>query len=255
MNTSLNILFPVYNEEQRLESGITRAVDYLSAYLDISFLLTIVDNASTDRTAEIARELCERFPEHVRYLRITQKGVGAAFRAGVADNRCDIVGYTDIDLSTDLQHFPQMVELFRSDAIPDMVNGSRFNKQSDTSGRKWYRNITSHGLVWLLYVVFGMRATDAICGFKFFKKAVAERLIREAGASSDGWFYLIELLLRAERDGLAIYEIPVKWTDDADHSKVQTLKVTAEYLRQIKKLKSRFKTERVPICKHNSEEE
>lgn len=240
-NLTLNILFPVYNEEKRLENGIVTTEKYLSEESDIDYVLTIVDNASTDRTEKIANDLCQRYPRKVQYIRIAEKGVGAAFRAGVAANTSDIVGYMDVDLSTDIKHVPQMYNIFAGNADVAMVNASRWSRQSDTSGRKWYRNITSIGLVWLLKLAFKMKASDAICGFKFFRKETAESLIVEAGESTNGWFYLIEMLLRAEHRGLNVQELPVHWEDDSQNSTVHTGALIKEYLRQIVSLKKRLR--------------
>lgn len=240
----LNILLPVYNEERRLTHGVRETDRYLSEETEIPYILTIVDNASTDQTEEIAHALCEELSGHVNYLRIEEKGVGAAFRAGVAANECELVGYMDIDLSTDIRHIPQMYAAFYAEHPADMVNASRWSKQSDSSGRKLYRNITSIGLVWLLKLVFRMRASDAICGFKFFRKECAEALIAEAGTGTNGWFYLIELLIRAERKGLKIIELPVRWADDSKNSTVHTFPLIREYLRQIVLLKRRLRKEK-----------
>lgn len=236
----LNILFPVYNEEKRLEKGIRKTLEYLIDQSDIDYILTIVDNASNDRTEEIANRLCQEFPDSVSYVRIMEKGVGAAFRAGIDVNECEIVGYMDIDLSTDIRHIKDMYKLFISDPSVAMVNASRWNKKSDTKGRKFYRNITSLGLTFILKVVFGMKATDAICGFKFFKKEIAENLISEASELINGWFYLIEILIRAERDGLKVIELPVRWVDDSKNTTVHTFSLIREYLRQIIALKKRL---------------
>lgn len=244
MKPLLNILFPVYNEEKRLRSGIIATEHYLSVETDLDYILTIVDNASTDKTEEISRALCEEFPEHVRYIRIAEKGVGAAFRAGVAANERDIVGYMDVDLSTDIRHIPEMYAAFISKPPADMVNASRWSKKSETTGRKFYRNLTSIGLIWLLKFVFGMKASDAICGFKFFRHEVVQSLIEEAGTSTNGWFYLIELLIRAERKNMRVVELPVHWVDDSKNSTVHTVSLIQEYLRQIISLKRRLNVER-----------
>lgn len=236
---NLNILFPVYNEELRLKNGIEKTVTYLSQ-IEIPYLLTIVDNASTDNTENISRDLCAKFPENVRYIRIKDKGVGAAFRAGVSENQSNIVGYMDVDLSTDLCHLSEMYHLLCSDNAVDIVNASRWNRKSKTSGRKFYRNITSIGLVFVLKIFFKMRASDAICGFKFFRKEVAEKLISEAGNETNGWFYLIELLIRAERNNLKIVELPVNWIDDSKNTTVRTFSLICEYLHQILSLKKRL---------------
>lgn len=237
----LNILFPVYNEEKRLRHGIVETDKMLSSQTNICYVLTIVDNASIDQTPKIARDLCSEMTNRVNYIRIAEKGVGAAFRAGVAANRSDIVGYMDVDLSTDIRHIPQMYNTFCADPAISMVNASRWSKESDTSGRKFYRNLTSIGLVCLLKIAFGMKSSDAICGFKFFRKEAAEALIAEAGNSTNGWFYLIELLIRAERNGLNIEELPVRWIDDSKNSTVHTASLIREYLGQIVSLKCRLR--------------
>ncbi len=237
----LNILLPVYNEERRLEKGVRETDRYLSAETEIPYILTIVDNGSTDQTEAIAHTLCDEMSGRVRYLRITEKGVGAAFRAGVSANECELVGYMDIDLSTDIHHIPQMYAAFCTEPSVGMVNASRWSRQSDSSGRKFYRNITSIGLVWLLKLVFRMRASDAICGFKFFRKECAEALIAEAGTGTNGWFYLIELLIRAERGGVQVVELPVRWIDDSENSTVHTFSLIKEYLHQIISLKRRLR--------------
>lgn len=239
----LNILFPVYNEEKRLRHGIIETNTYLSSQTDINYVLTIVDNASTDQTEKIARDLCNEMTGHVAYIRIAEKGVGVAFRAGVAANQSDIVGYMDVDLSTDIRHIQQMYNAFCADSTVSMVNASRWSKESDTSGRKFYRNLTSIGLVALLKLAFGMKASDAICGFKFFRKEIAEALIAEAGNPTNGWFYLIELLIRAERNGLNVVELPVRWIDDSKNSTVHTVSLIREYLSQIASLKRRLRQE------------
>ena len=108
-------------------------------------------------------------------------------------------------MSTDIRHLKKVVRLFQTDADIGMVNGSRWSRRSDTQGRKWYRNLTSHGLTVLLKLCLGMKASDAICGFKFYRKDVARHLVQKAGEEENGWFYIIELLLRAERDNVPIY--------------------------------------------------
>ncbi len=238
---NLNILLPVYNEEKRLRAGVEQTVAYLDKKDTLRYQLTIVDNASSDQTENIAKELCRQYPDKVHYLRITEKGVGAAFRAGVTANTSDIVGYMDIDLSTDIRHILEMVDIFKQDATVGMVNASRWSKHSDASGRKWYRNITSIGLVWLLKITFKLKASDAICGFKFFRRQTVESLIAEAGSCTNGWFYLIELLIRAERNNTNIYELPVHWEDDSENSTVHTVALIKEYLHQIVALKRRLR--------------
>ena len=242
---TLNIIFPVLNEHLRLERGIIRSVGYLRALAakegsvlhGKTYRLTIVDNGSDDDTPEIGRRLEETY-EEVEYVRIEERGVGIAFKTGVERSEAAIIGYMDIDLSTKLKYLDKTLRIFAKHPDIEYVNASRFHRKAKTTGRKWYRKITSAGLLFLLKLVFRMRATDAICGFSFMRKKVADGLIKEC-SDDKGWFYMIELLLRAERDGVKIVDLPVEWTEDYDTT-VNIKKTIKNYLINIVKLKKTF---------------
>lgn len=237
---SINLLFPVLNERLRLRNGIEKSMEYLRENVTIPYRLTILDNGSDDETPDIGRELEEKYPE-VTYVRVGERGVGVAFRKGIELNESDIVGYMDIDLSTDLKYLGKTIELFQTWAELQYVNGTRFSKESDTKGRKWYRKITSMGLVFLLKTIFHMKATDALCGFTFLRKEEAEQLVRES-SNDNGWFYTVEFLIRAERDGMVIYDMPVEWQEDYNTT-VKVWKTIKNYLVQIHRLRKALKSE------------
>ena len=234
---SINLLFPVLNERLRLENGIERSMEYLRNNVTVPYQLTILDNGSDDETPEIGMALAEKYPE-VSYVRVGERGVGVAFRKGIELNQCDIVGYMDIDLSTDLKHLGKTIKMFQKYPNLQYVNGTRFSKKSDTKGRKWYRKITSMGLVFLLKTVFHMKATDAVCGFTWLRKEAAEQLVKES-SNDNGWFYTIEFLLRAERNGMKIYDMPVEWQEDYNTT-VKIWKTIKNYLVQMYQLKKAF---------------
>lgn len=237
---SINLLFPVLNERLRLRNGIEKTMEYLKKNVTIPYSLTILDNGSDDETPQIGMELAEKYPE-VTYVRVGERGVGVAFRKGIELNKSHIVGYMDIDLSTDLKYLSRTIELFQEKPELQYVNGSRFSRESDTKGRKWYRRITSMGLVFLLKTVFHMKATDAVCGFTFLRREAAQQLVKES-SNDNGWFYTIEFLLRAERDGMNIYDMPVEWQEDYNTT-VKIWKTIKNYLVRIYALKKTFRRE------------
>ena len=239
MNNKLtvNLLFPVLNEKKRLERGIEACRNYIKKNIENECILTIIDNGSDDDTPLIAKMLEEKYQE-VNYVRIEERGVGIAFKHGIEENQSQIVGYMDIDLSTDLSYLKKTIELFQNDKYLDYVNGSRFSDKSITKGRKWYRKITSAGLVFLLKRVFGMKATDAVCGFTFLRKEAANKLALEC-SDDHGWFYTIEFLLRAERMGMKIYDMPVEWQEDYDTT-VKVFKTIKNYIVRMVSLKKTF---------------
>lgn len=240
MSTEINLLFPVLNERLRLQNGIDKTMAYLRENCHIPYQLTILDNGSEDETPEIGRALEEKYPE-VTYVRVGERGVGVAFRKGIALNTCALVGYMDIDLSTDLKYLGRTIELFETRPELQYVNGSRFSKDSETKGRKWYRKITSMGLVILLKTLLHMKATDAVCGFTFLRKEAAEQLVAVC-TPENGWFYTIEFLLRAERMGMVIYDMPVEWQEDYNTT-VKIWKTIKNYLVQIHRLRKAFREE------------
>ena len=238
---SINLLFPVLNERLRLQKGIETTIAYVREQVMIPCKLTILDNGSEDETPEIGKKLEEDYPE-VTYVRVGERGVGVAFRKGIELNDCDIVGYMDIDLSTDLKYLGKTIEMFQQDPELQYVNGTRFSKESDTKGRKWYRKITSMGLVFLLKTIFHMKATDALCGFTFLRREEAEQLVAES-SQDNGWFYTVEFLLRAERDGMKICDMPVEWQEDYNTT-VKVFKTIKNYIIQIHRLRMALKSEK-----------
>ncbi len=233
----LTIIFPVLNERLRLESGVTRTVEYLQGIGFDDYEIIVVDNGSEDETPQIAAKLCRKY-RNVNFERISVRGVGAAFRRGVKLSRGEIVGYMDIDLSTNIRHLGEALHIFQE--MPDVayINGSRFARESDAKGRKWYRKITSQGLLILLKIFLGMKSTDAICGFTFVRRDTALSLVK--GCSQDnGWFYMIEFLLRAEKRGVRILDYPVEWQEDYNTT-VKIFKTVCNYLVQIARLFKEF---------------
>lgn len=237
----LVILFPVLNEELRLENGILKTIQYMDSQNYTDYELLIVDNGSVDRTKEIANNLCEKY-ENVRYLWLEERGVGIAFREGVKNSESDIIGYMDVDLSTDISHLSDMLEIFNNNIGVDIVNGSRLHKNSDMKGRKWYRNITSYGLKFCMKLLLGMKSSDAICGFKFYRRERLIPLMKETD-NENGWFYIIELLIRAERNNYNIVELPVRWQDEY-HTTVDVVALIKNYLTHIMKLRKQLKKEK-----------
>ena len=230
---SLNIVIPVLNEESDLEKGIVTTLNYLNRMnFGKNTIITIADNGSTDHTEEIAHKLCTYY-KNVTYFKVSQKGVGLAFREGVKRNTCDIVGYMDIDLATDIKHLSQVYSAF-TERKASIVVGSRLKKGAQVHNRTLLREVTSRALNIMLKLILKVKFTDAMCGFKFYRSDVAQDLIKK-GSNNPGWFFCAEMLIRAEWDGITITEIPVIWRDD-HNSKVKVGKLSMSYLTEIIKL-------------------
>jgi len=232
----VDIAIPVYNEERDLEPNIRRLRAYLDARFPFSARITVIDNASTDGTWDIARALALELPG-VRAQRLREKGRGRAVRHAWLGSDAAIVAYMDIDLSTDLDALLPLIAPLVS-GHSDVAIGSRLAPGARVA-RGFKREVISRGYNLLLHVVLGTRVRDAQCGFKAVRADAARRLLPDV--VDEAWFFDTELLVRAQRAGLRIHEVPVDWTDDPD-SRVEIIPTAIEDLRGVWRLSNQLRS-------------
>jgi putative flippase GtrA len=231
---TVEIVVPVYDEEADLERSIRRLHAYLADRFVFTWAVTIADNASTDRTWGIACRLANELAG-VHALHLDRKGRGRALRAAWLTTRADVVAYTDVDLSTDLDALLPVVAPLVS-GHSDVAIGTRLARGARVvRGPK--REAISRGYNLLLRTTLRSGFSDAQCGFKALRADVARRLIPLV--EDQGWFFDTELLVVAEHNGLRIHEVPVDWTDDPD-SRVDVLTTAKDDLRGIWRMVRRF---------------
>ncbi|WP_405714822.1 MULTISPECIES: glycosyltransferase [unclassified Streptomyces] len=223
----LDVVIPVYNEEKDLEPCVLRLHDHLERTFPYSFRITVADNASTDRTPQVAARLAQVLPR-VRSHRLEEKGRGRALRTVWSGSDAPVLAYMDVDLSTDLNALLPLVAPLIS-GHSDLAIGSRLARSSRVvRGSK--REFVSRAYNLILRSSLAARFSDAQCGFKAIRRDVAERLLPMVEDS--GWFFDTELLVLAERAGLRIHEVPVDWVDDPD-STVHIVRTATEDLKGV----------------------
>ncbi|MBC9714034.1 bifunctional glycosyltransferase family 2/GtrA family protein [Streptomyces sp. TRM66268-LWL] len=223
----LDVVVPVHNEQRDLEPCVRRLHAHLVETFPYGFRITIADNASTDRTPEIAAYLSEAIAE-VAHHRLDRKGRGRALRTVWAASDAPVLAYMDVDLSTDLNALLPLVAPLIS-GHSDLAIGSRLARSSRVvRGPK--REFISRTYNLILRGSLQARFSDAQCGFKAIRRDVAERLLPMV--EDTGWFFDTELLVLAERAGLRIHEVPVDWVDDPD-STVHIVRTAAEDLKGV----------------------
>lgn len=208
MSSTVDVVIPVYNEEQALPRNIVILADFMKANLRNPWQIIIADNASTDGTRVVSEMLCERY-SGINYLHIPQKGRGRALKAAWLDSTADIVSYMDVDLSTDLAHLPSLLASLEEGY--HVAIGSRLSPGSRVS-RSVKREITSRGYNLLIKSMFFTPFQDAQCGFKALTRKTAEAIVPHI--KNDNWFFDTELLIIAAKRGYKISQVPVKWDDD-----------------------------------------
>lgn len=235
---TFDVTIPVLNEEQTLVLQVRTLHRFLSQHFPDTrqWQIVIADNGSTDHTRSLALELANELPE-VKLVQVPEKGVGLALKTSWGQSQADLVGYMDLDLATDLQHFIQAYHALATEGF-DLVYGSRLHSRSRVEGRTVKREITSRVFNKMLQTYLGTRFSDGMCGFKWLRREYVQPLLA-GGAVSDGWFFSTELLAVAEWKGLKMCELPIKWTDDSTSSKVEIMPLAKQYMQAMKVLKQR----------------
>lgn len=237
----LDIVIPVYNEQASLAACVRRLHAYLNRDLPYPARITVADNASTDATLAIARELASEL-DGVRVLHLDAKGRGRALRYAWANSAADIVAYMDVDLSTDLNALLPLIAPLIS-GHSDVAIGTRLASTARVvRGPK--REFISRGYNLLLRASLRAHFSDAQCGFKAVRAGVARELLPLVKDSE--WFFDTELLVIAERAGLRIHEVPVDWIDDPD-SRVDIVDTVRKDLAGIARLGKALATRKLPL--------
>jgi len=201
----ISVVLPAYNEANRLRESVEKILDYLEKNFK-EFEIIIAEDGSKDGTDRIARELSERY-EFVRHLHSKERlGRGKALNNAIRSAKYEFVLYMDVDLSTDLRHVRDVVKALNDGY--DIAIGSRLLRESDAS-RPLHRDIPSRIYNFLVRFLLRSKIRDHQCGFKAFRRSRIIDLLDEI--EDNHWFWDTEILVLAQRRGLKIAEIPVRW--------------------------------------------
>lgn len=237
----LDVVVPVYNEQAALADSVHRLHRHLREQFPFPARVTIADNASTDHTLAIARELASQLSD-VRVVHLDQKGRGRALHAVWSTSDAPVLAYMDVDLSTDLAALAPLVASLIS-GHSDLAVGTRLGRGARVV-RGTKREIISRCYNLILKSTLAAGFSDAQCGFKAIRSDVAQQLLPHV--ADTGWFFDTELLVLAERSGLRIHEVPVDWVDDPD-SRVDIVATAAADLKGIGRLLRGFANGSIPV--------
>jgi len=230
---SVDLVIPVYNEEHVLARSVATVRRFLAENLTLPWRIVVADNASTDGTLALAQQLAGQYPD-VAVLHIPQKGRGRALRAAWLGSPADIVSYMDVDLSTDLSHYPPLIAAIAEEGYHVAI-GSRLARGAQIK-RSLRREVLSRGYNMLIKLLFRTPFTDAQCGFKAISRRAAQELIPLV--QDEEWFFDTELLILAVKRGYRIKEVPVRWREDPD-SRVHVARTVLQDLRGLWRMRTR----------------
>jgi glycosyltransferase involved in cell wall biosynthesis len=198
MEPTLSVVLPAYNEEPNIESAVGRCLDVLPRLVR-DFEVIVVDDGSSDGTADLMQRLVEEHHPRVRMLRHKRNlGYGAAIANGFQEARSDLVFYTDSDHQFDvgeLEWFLPLIEEY------DVVVGFRVYRYDTV-----LRSIMSWCYNRLVNALFRVRVRDVDCAFKLFRTEV----IRKIDVESDDFFIDTEFVARARKWNFRIIEKGVR---------------------------------------------
>jgi dolichol-phosphate mannosyltransferase len=199
---------PTYNEAENVEEvcrGIRAALPEAG--------ILVVDDASPDGTADIARKLALELGDLEVLERPVKGGLGDAYRAGLRaaiDAGAEICVQIDADLSHDPAILPALVTNIEHGA--DLAIGSRYVPGGITQDWPWARRWLSRWGNRYAAGVLGLAVNDATAGFRAYRSAALERM-RFDSVRAEGYGFQVEMTHRLVRIGGRIVEFPITFRE------------------------------------------
>ncbi|MGH7556360.1 MAG: glycosyltransferase family 2 protein [Gemmatimonadota bacterium] len=205
----ITIVLPAYNEA----AGLVDLLDRIASRVEREHEILLVDDGSTDGTAEIAKHAGERQPIRVISHDVNQ-GYGRALRTGLLAAYDQ--GGTTVTLDADDTHDPALIEdlVARIEGGSDLVIASRYQPGAAEVGVPSYRRVLSRGASVLFRAAIGIEGLhDYTSGFRAYRGSLLAGLIRVHGRENfvqdAGFASGFELLLKSAALGARIDEVPL----------------------------------------------
>ncbi len=231
----LSIVIPIYNEEGILHAAVVDLISRL-AELRWSYEILLSENGSSDRTVAIAEELQTKFPE-VQVHSLGAPNYGKAMRQGILRARGEYVVCDEIDLC-DTDFYARAIEILEARQA-DLVVGSKVMAGAEDR-RPFLRHAATLVINGMLRVLVGFHGTDTH-GLKAFRRESLIPVAHKCIVDRD--LFASEFVIRAEREGLRVVEIPVHIVEKRPPS-VNLFKRVPKVLRDIARLTWVIRTNR-----------
>jgi glycosyltransferase involved in cell wall biosynthesis len=202
----ISIVIPVYNEQAILHAAVVDLRERLKP-LGWSYEVILTENGSKDRTVDIGHELAAKYSDpddgQIKIVSIGEPNYGKALKQGILLARGDIVICDEIDLC-DAEFHKRAVEILETGEA-DLVIGSKLAAGADDD-RPLFRHVASIAYSTMLKVMLGFRGTDTH-GLKAFRRLALLDVVRACLVDKD--VFASEFVIRADRGGIIIKEVPV----------------------------------------------
>lgn len=201
----LSVILPAYNEERTVAAllGALRGVRFPPECGGVEIETIVVDDGSTDRTAEIAaREPGAKLIRHDR-----NRGKGAAIRTALGHLTGDVVLIQDADMEYSVADYPRLIRPFLEEDA-QVVYGSRFLLRRHPTGMRRLNRLANRILTFAANALYGAKITDEATCYKLFRTP----LLKSLPLRADGFDFCPEVTALVRRRGIRIHEVPVEYT-------------------------------------------
>jgi glycosyltransferase involved in cell wall biosynthesis len=209
----LSVVIPAFNEEKRLGATLTRIREYFGSRSPAlaGLEIIIVDDGSSDGTARVAQEYA-RASQCIRVLSNPgNRGKGYSVRRGMLEARGRIALLTDADLSSPIEECERLFAAVRDGR--DIAVGSRaLDRSLIDVHQSRFREVAGIIFNGFVRLVTGLAIEDTQCGFKAFRMPACRVIFEQQRIA--GFGFDPEVLFLAQRHGLSIAEVPVRWSHD-----------------------------------------
>ena len=200
----LSIIIPAHNEAVRLPQTLASVRNYLASK-DFNAEVIVVENASTDETAQIVRDWQAKMP-NLRLISREQAGKGGAIKQGMLEARGAYRFMADADLSMPISELDKFISLGDRHHV---AIASREAKGAKRIGEPEYRHLIGRAFNLLVKLIVLPKVEDSQCGFKWFSAEAAQRIFPLQ--TMTGWSFDVEVLAIARELGYTITEVPILW--------------------------------------------
>jgi glycosyltransferase involved in cell wall biosynthesis len=202
----LSIIIPCFNEEQRLPASLEKVAGYIRERRPNAEVI-VVDDGSTDRTAEIAESWRDRIPRLRVLSNGTNRGKGFSVRHGSLEAEGEIILFTDADLSSPIEEGEKLLSALQTH---DVAIGSRaMDRGLIEVHESLFREFAGIVFNRIVRTVLWLPFVDTQCGFKAFRRQRCQIIFEQLTIERFG--FDPELLYLARHHGLSIKEVPVRW--------------------------------------------
>ncbi len=227
----------MYNESKILPDTLGKVFDYMESEFPEGYEVIFSDDGSLDGSRKIVDDFAAAHTSFRTVGYEKNRGKGCAVRTGVLAANGDIVVCTDCDLAYGLEVVGRAMKIF-ADESTELVIGSRRLAKDGYEGYTFIRKLASKTYLKCLAIAAGFRLSDSQCGFKCYRTDAGKRIFE--GCEVDGFAFDFEALIRAQKFGMKITEMPVKVINHRE-SKVHVFIDSIKMLRDIAKIKKREK--------------